>query len=80
MRPKKPEAPNGVLLSSSPARKARKRGGKTIKRGLSDEQVPFLVAADRSGATVCAVLLAGKAEALRARGSRTGHGARMRFW
>ena len=37
-------------------RKARRRGGKASKRGLSDEQVPVLVAADRSGATVSAVL------------------------
>ena len=37
-------------------RKPRKRGGKASKRGLSDEQVPILVAADRSGATVSAVL------------------------
>ena len=31
-------------------RKARRRGGKAAKRGLSDEQTPILVAADRSGA------------------------------
>jgi transposase-like protein len=37
-------------------RKPRRRGGKASKRGLSDEQVPVLVAADRSGATVTAVL------------------------
>lgn len=37
-------------------RKARRRGGKASKRGLSDEQVPVLVAADRSGATISAVL------------------------
>ena len=37
-------------------RKARRRGGKASKRGLSDEQVPILVAADRSGTTVCSVL------------------------
>lgn len=37
-------------------RKARKRGGKASKRGLSDEQIPVLVAADRSGTTVSAVL------------------------
>ncbi len=37
-------------------RKPRKRGGTASKRGLSDEQVPVLVAADRSGATVSAVL------------------------
>ena len=32
------------------------RGGKASKRGLSDPQVPVLVAADRSGVTVSAVL------------------------
>ena len=36
-------------------RKARRRGGKA-KRGLSREQVPVLMAADRSGTTVSAVL------------------------
>jgi transposase-like protein len=49
-----------------PDRKARKRGGKASKRGRSDEQVPVLVAADRSGATVCAVLPAVTADAIRA--------------
>lgn len=29
-------------------RKARRRGGKAAKRGLSDEQTPILMAADRS--------------------------------
>jgi hypothetical protein len=37
-------------------RKPRKRGGKASKRGVSDEQIPVLVAADRSGSTVSAVL------------------------
>jgi transposase-like protein len=37
-------------------RKARKRGGKAIKRGLSAEQIPVLVARDRAGATIDAVL------------------------
>lgn len=37
-------------------RPPRKRGGKAAKRGLSREQVPVLVAADRTGATVMAVL------------------------
>ena len=46
-------------------RKPRKRGGKAEKRGLSHEQVPILVAADRSGATVSAVLPAVSADALR---------------
>ena len=46
-------------------RKARRRGGKASKRGLSDEQVPVLVVADRSGATVSAVLPAVNADPLR---------------
>ena len=33
-------------------RKPRRRGGKTRKRGLSREQVPILVAADRGGVTL----------------------------
>ena len=46
-------------------RKTRRKGGKASKRGLSDEQVPVLVAADRSGATVSAVLPAVNADPLR---------------
>lgn len=38
-------------------RASRKRGGVAKKRGLSDEQVPVLVARDRSGATADAVLI-----------------------
>ena len=37
-------------------RKARRRGGKASKHGLSDEQVPVLVAVDRSRTTTCSVL------------------------
>ena len=37
-------------------RKPRKRGGVAKKRGLSKEQVPILVAVDRSGTTFTAVL------------------------
>lgn len=37
-------------------RPARKRGGKASKRGLSAEQIPVMVARDRSGATIDAVL------------------------
>lgn len=40
-------------------------GGKASKRGLSDEQVPVLVAADRSGTTVSAVLTVVNADTLR---------------
>lgn len=58
-------AREGKPSAQSPARKARKRGGKATRRGLSDEQVPVLVAADRSGATVSAVLPAVNADALR---------------
>ncbi|MDO9226281.1 MAG: IS1595 family transposase [Pseudomonadota bacterium] len=39
-------------------RKARRRGGRAAKRGLSHEQVPVLVARDRSGATMDCVLKA----------------------
>ncbi len=39
-------------------RKARKRGGKAAKRGLSQEQVAVLVARDRAGATMDCVLKA----------------------
>ncbi len=37
-------------------RAARKRGGKASKRGLSAEQIPVMVARDRTGATFDAVL------------------------
>ena len=37
-------------------RPARKRGGKASKRGLSAEQIPVLVARDRTGQTTDAVL------------------------
>ena len=47
-------------------RKPRHRSGKARKRGLSDEQVPVSVAAERSGRTVSAVLPAVTAENLRA--------------
>jgi len=59
-------AEGGKPAPDLPDRKARKRGGKAKKRGLSDEQVPVLVAADRSGATVSAVLPAVMADAIRA--------------
>jgi transposase-like protein len=47
-------------------RPPRKRGGKAAKRGLSREQVPILVAADRTGTTVTAVLPAVSAIAIQA--------------
>ena len=50
--------------AEAPARKPRKRGGKATKRGLSDDQVAVLIAADRSGATLSAVLAADNAQAL----------------
>lgn len=37
-------------------RPARRRGGKASRRGISSEQVPVVVAADRSGSTASAVL------------------------
>ena len=49
-----------------PERKARKRGGTAAKRGLSHEQVPVLVAADRSGTSLSAVLPADTGDAIKA--------------
>ena len=46
-------------------RKPRKRGGRASKRGLSGEQVPVLVAADRSGTTFSTVLPTVTADTLR---------------
>lgn len=46
--------------------KARRRGGKAAKRGLSREQVPVLVAADRGGATHSMVLLEVTGDTLKA--------------
>jgi ISXO2-like transposase domain len=37
-------------------RAPRERGGKATKRGLSDEQVPVLIARDRNGATTDQIL------------------------
>ena len=47
------------------ARPARRRGGKAAKRGLSAEQIPVVVARDRSGATFDAVLPRLDAESLK---------------
>ena len=47
-------------------RQPRKRGGKAAKRGLSREQVPILVAADRSGTTLSAALPEVSAKAIQA--------------
>ena len=53
--------------SEKPDQKARKRGGKIPKRGLSAEQVLVLVATDRSGTAITVPLLpAGNADTLRA--------------
>src|SRR3954451_1448338 len=65
------EAEDTYLLDSRKGdrqldRPARKRGGKAAKRGLSREQVPILVAADRTGSTVTAVLPAVSAIAIQA--------------
>jgi hypothetical protein len=65
------EADETFVLSSRKGernldRKARRRGGKASKRGVSHEQVPVLVAADRSGATVSAILPAVSAAHLQA--------------
>ena len=59
-------AEQGLPGAEAPDREARGRGGKAMKRGLSHEQVPILVAADRSGAVVSAVLPVDSADAIRA--------------
>ena len=64
-------------------RKARRRGGKAKKRGLSREQVPVLMAADRSGTTVSAVLprvRCGGAHGCSRPGGREGRPAGLRRW
>lgn len=48
----------------APDRKARKRGGKAAKAGHSFDQVPVLIATDRNGATVSAILRATNADAI----------------
>lgn len=58
------KAGQGKPEAEAPVRKPRKRGGKAARRGLSDEQVPVLIAADRSGTTLSAVLAADTAGAL----------------
>ena len=60
------QAQHGKPAPDLPDRKPRQRGGKARKRGLSHEQVPVLVAADRSGTTVSRVLPAVSAAALEA--------------
>ena len=50
--------------AQAPGRKPRQRGGKASKRGLSQEQVPILIATDRSGATVSVVLTTVTADAM----------------
>ena len=59
-------AEQGLPGAEVPDREARGRGGKATKRGLSHEQVPILVAADRSGAVVSAVLPVDSADAIKA--------------
>ena len=49
-----------------PDRKARKRGGKAAKRGLSHEQAPILVAANRNGDVISAVLPVDSGDAIKA--------------
>ena len=51
--------------SGSWTAKPRRRGGKARKRGLSREQVPILVAADRTGATLSHTLPALNADSVR---------------
>jgi transposase-like protein len=59
-------AERGQSVTDLPNRKARKRGGKASKRGLSHELVPVLVAVDRSGATISAVLPTASGDAIKA--------------
>lgn len=59
-------AEKGQSVTDLPDRKARKRGGKASKRGLSHELVPVLLAVDRSGSTVTAVLPAANGDAIKA--------------
>ncbi len=62
-------------------RRPRRRGGKARKRGLSREQVPILVAADRGGATLSrhpAETRRGQREAGAGAGDRPGRPARLR--
>lgn len=47
-------------------RPARKRGGKAKKRGLSDEQVPVLIARDRNNATTDQILVDRSAQSIKA--------------
>jgi len=47
------------------SRPARKRGGKAIKRGLSAEQIPVLIARDRTQVTTDAVLPSANTQAIR---------------
>lgn len=56
-------AMEGKSSEKKPDRKARKRGGKATKPGLSEEQVPVLT--DRSGTTVSTVLSAVNADTLK---------------
>src|SRR5512132_483614 len=55
----------GIGEADEPERKPRKRGGKATRRGLSSEQVPVLVAADRTGATISAILPAVNADTIK---------------
>jgi hypothetical protein len=59
------DAAAGQPDAEAPERKPRKRGGKATRRGLSGEQVPVLVAADRTGATISAVLPAVNADTIK---------------
>ena len=52
-------------VPARPRRRPRRRGGKAERRGVSKEQVPVLVVADRAGTTVGAVLPTVNADSLR---------------
>ncbi len=60
------QAKKGQPRVEVPDRKARKRGGKATKRGLSHEQVPIIVAAARGGGVISAVLEVDTGDAIKA--------------
>lgn len=51
-------------LRREQSRQARRRGGRAAKRGLSDEQIPVLVARNRAGHTTDALLSKGNKQGL----------------
>ena len=60
------QAKKGQPDVEEPDRKARKRGGKATKPGMSHEQVPILVASDRGHGVISAVLQVDTGDAIKA--------------